>query len=153
MLLVACSSSNGSGSTGTAPTPTQEPTATSPEPTSHPTTTAVATSSAPPKADGPAGPWTSPLCVNRTYARDLDLASDGSFKAKDLVSPCPPYATCMWSGIVDRKGTWKLEGDKVTLSFSEPSKQPGEPLPTSLQWSNGVLTEVQGAKLCHYSRR
>lgn len=153
ILLVACSSSNGSGSTGTAPTQTAEPTATSPEPTtqptSQPTTTTAPTASAPPANDGPAGSWTSASCGNRKYVRDLDLKSDGSFAAHDLVSPCPPDAKCVWSGIVDRKGTWKLEGDKVSLSFTDANKQAGDPLPSSLGWSGGVLKEGS----CNYSRR
>ncbi len=68
---------------------------------------------APPKSV--VGTWASATCGERTYARELVFVEGGSYVRLDLVSPCPPDALCVWSGIVHFTGGWRLEGDRVRL--------------------------------------
>lgn len=103
----------------------------------------------PPRADGKLeGSWKSNACGARKYRRDLKLEAGGRFESLDLVSPCPQGAVCVWSGIVDRKGTWKLEGATVRLTVEGEDPKQGTPLPPTLGWSGGVLSEGDGA--CAY---
>jgi len=116
--------------------------------------TAAATS-APPAGDGLAGAWTSPSCSKRTYPREITFDSNGIWSARDLVSPCPPNAKCVWSGIVDRSGKSKLEGTKVLLIPNEGSErsQAGSPFPTEMSFDAGVLSEPSDdGGSCHYKR-
>src|SRR5687767_8198684 len=128
VLLSACT---GNGPRATDPDGGQ-PTATAtvdvqPQPTA-PTTAAP---TAAPGAADPAGSWSSASCGKRTYVRELTLAGDGTFSARDLVSPCPPNAKCVWSGIVDRSGKWKLDGSKVLLTVEKGTEaKAGESLPS-----------------------
>lgn len=46
------------------------------------------------------------------------LAGDGTLRVSDAVSPCPEGATCFWSGIVTRSGTWRLDGDLLQLAYA-----------------------------------
>lgn len=163
--LVACST-GASSSSATAPapssevtvtaTPTPSATAAAPPtqlPSSAASAPASASASAPPATSGPEGAWSSPSCDARKYERQLTLSADGTFASQDLVSPCPPNVACVWSGIVVRKGTWKLVGSALTLSTTDQQKQ-GAPLATQLRFEAGVLSEFAGSpKGCPYSRR
>ncbi|MCK6570521.1 hypothetical protein L6V77_05335, partial [Myxococcota bacterium] len=63
----------------------------------------------------------------------LTLSADGTWQGQDRVSPCPPDATCMWSGIVEHRGTWQateLAGAvRLQIDQSQPSQAPGGGLP------------------------
>lgn len=111
-----------------------------------------------PLAEGASlGTWSSPACAPRRYERVISFADDGSFTAEDRVSPCPPRATCIWSGIIHHKGTFHRSGDTLTLSGASASHGPGgQPFPTTLTVdpTTGVLAEVgdDGAP-CPYARQ
>lgn len=62
------------------------------------------------------GTWHTVACGEVEYAQELVISEDGSFTYTDLVSPCPPNARCMWSGVVVRSGTWTAQGPTVSLS-------------------------------------
>ena len=62
------------------------------------------------------GDWNTVDCGGAAYARELSLMEDNTFEYRDLVSPCPPNARCMWSGVVVRSGTWSSQGLVVTLT-------------------------------------
>jgi hypothetical protein len=95
------------------------------------------------------GTWSSPSCKSRGYERRITFHADGTFRADDRVSPCPPNVACVWSGIITRTGTFKIAGRHVKLS-AEPSDAPkAEPLPESLTFSKkGELSEGS----CAYGR-
>ncbi len=59
--------------------------------------------------------YSSKACHARKYRRDIVLSAGGSFSAQDLISPCPPNARCVWSGIVNSKGRWSEDNTSVTL--------------------------------------
>lgn len=61
------------------------------------------------------GDWTGAACGGRGYARNLRFEEDGTYAGVDLVSPCPPGASCVWSGLVGFTGVWKQEGEKLHL--------------------------------------
>ncbi len=79
-----------------------------------------------------AGTYTSPNCGARTYERKLTLNADGTFAAQDLVSPCPPGTQCVWSGIVNRQGTYTRSADGLTLKVDGAAPPQGQPLPEKL---------------------
>jgi hypothetical protein len=108
-----------------------------------------------PSGGGLEGTWASPSCGARGYERVLVLR-DGGFQASDRVSPCPPGARCAWSGIVQRGGVYRLEGETVSLSLANGVREdgPGAPLPSQLRFEAGVLSEAgpEGAR-CAYARQ
>lgn len=151
MFVVGCSSTPG----GTSPdgvdvTPSSSPVA-SATPTAGPTAAPTSSSSGA-SAASVAGDYTSPSCGKRTYPRELSLGADGHFTASDLVSPCPPKAVCVWSGIVVRQGTYTTNGSSVTLvPEGGPTGQPGEPLATDLAFDHGVPVEDPDHAHCVYA--
>jgi hypothetical protein len=99
------------------------------------------------------GTWTSTSCGERAWPRVLTLASDGTWQGQDRVSPCPPGVTCMWSGIVEHRGTWQateLAGAvRLEIEQSQPSQAPGGGLPpASLRRQDGQVQDDQG---CTYT--
>ena len=79
------------------------------------------------------GTWESPSCGSRTYPRRITFAEAANFVAEDLVSPCPKGTTCVWSGIINRQGTYRVEKDTVTLTVAKTSTGPAKvEFPTSL---------------------
>lgn len=91
------------------------------------------------------GTWLSPSCGERAYARSLTFDADGRFTAEDRVSPCPPGARCVWSGIVLRSGTFSVEGETVRLHAEEPARKgPGMPLPDELTLTEGLVERGVG---------
>jgi hypothetical protein len=134
---------------------TSAPATTSPEvagTTSAPATTATATADAP--AGSLLGTWMSPSCGERKYARQIDFADGGTFSSADLVSPCPPNARCVWSGIVNRRGTYSVSGGKIALTATGGGPQ-GKPLPESLGLdpATGAPFETDSTgKTCAYER-
>lgn len=147
VLVFGCGCNNAMPS---ATSNVRAPAETTAAPTVRPTARPVETAK-PPRVDGPTGTWTSASCGGRTYAREITLATDKTFVARDLVAPCPPKVACVWSGIVERKGTWTLDGTKLTLT-TDPNvkeKTPGSPLERSLSFDAGIVREGD----CAYSRR
>lgn len=79
------------------------------------------------------GTWESASCGSRTYPRRITFAEAANFTAEDLVSPCPKGVSCIWSGIIRRQGTYKLEKDTIELTISKTSSGPAKvEFPTSL---------------------
>lgn len=132
-------------------------------PSSGSATGPVPSETSPPRAEGgaspssaasPAGTWVSDGCGERAYPRELTLAPGGTFTARDLVSPCPAGKTCVWSGIVARSGTWKLDGARVTLApEGDDGKKPGAPFATELELGPDSLVEAGSGPPCAYRRR
>jgi hypothetical protein len=135
---------------GTTPVPTAPPSATpTAAPTATPSATPTASSSATPAAPAALiGTWVSPSCGERKYARRITFDDKNGFTASDLVSPCPKGVTCIWSGIVERRGTWSSDGRKVTLEVKGPADTRGAPFPAALELSPGPS---EGAA-CPYQR-
>ncbi len=98
--------------------------------------------------------WTSAACEGRAYERQITFTED-RYQAKDLVSPCPPGVVCVWSGIIDRTGSWTLDRKQLRLTpdVDAPTvaQASNHPLPAHL-WlgPDGTLTEDEGA--CPYAR-
>ena len=165
LLLAGCPKSTTAGPTGSGPVPpptaTPPPTvavatatATATAPTTTATTTATATVD--PSTAPWLGEWRSNSCGKRRYTRLLTLTADGQFSAQDRVSPCPPKVACVWSGIIDYSGSWRLEGNTMTLTH-DPAKSSGPktiPLLTTLTWSAGdkAPSEASDAGRCLYAR-
>ncbi|NUO49511.1 MAG: hypothetical protein HOV80_11710 [Polyangiaceae bacterium] len=108
--------------------------------------------SAPPNdASAPVGTWVSASCGQRTYPREITLAKDGSFTARDLVSPCPPDKMCVWSGIVNREGKWAMKESTVIFTVGTGAdNKAGQAFPAQIPFTNGVLTEDGG---CAYQKK
>ncbi|MCA9570816.1 MAG: hypothetical protein KC656_23405 [Myxococcales bacterium] len=82
-----------------------------------------------------AGEWHSASCGERTYPRNLILQDGGAATLEELISPCPPGAQCVWSGVHVIEGTWSVDGDTVKLDVSAPSGgPPAIGLPSVLTW-------------------
>ena len=123
VLFVACS-----GSHGVEPTPGS--------------TSSVTIDPAPPPIP------TQVASASPTAAPSTELS------AQDLVSPCPPGARCVWSGILARAGTFSLAGSTVTLTVTEGAdSKPGSPLPATMTFTGGALSESAGGATCAYQRR
>ena len=106
------------------------------------------------KAESHMGSWSSAGCGERSYVRELTLAVDGTFVGRELVSPCPPGAHCIWSGIVDTSGTWSRQGEVVSLAFKGVEDSPGPTLafPEQLTYTDGHLVEAGEGEGCTYQR-
>jgi hypothetical protein len=168
------------GTTAPAATTPAAPTAPAAPISPHPTTTAVTpvatapaapttmptvapTAAAPtsiPGATPTAGPttllgtWESASCGARAYPRHLTFADATAFSAEDLVSPCPKGTQCIWSGIINRTGTYKTQKDIVTLTVSKTTTGPAKTqFPPSLTLdSNHALIEAgSDGKPCAYT--
>jgi hypothetical protein len=74
--------------------------------------------------------------------------------AEDLVSPCPPNVACVWSGIVNRRGTYARAGDAITLTVSGTPPPQGQPLPPTLviDAATRAPAEDAGGTRCVYQR-
>ena len=89
------------------------------------------------------GAWSSPSCGERTHERFIHFTADGRFAGEERISPCPPGATCMWSGIHTFSGSWHTVEDTLTLTVSSTDAE-GElaaSWPTTLSHSGGRLQE------------
>ena len=182
LALTSCVEGTTSSSTTTTPgdatgtTVPATPTATTPAaPISpHPGTTPVPTAPAAPSAmptvpatapttvpgTGPVagatslvGTWESASCGARTYPRRITFADAAAFTAEDLVSPCPKGTQCIWSGIINRSGTYKIEKDVVTLTVSKASNGPAKtqfPPSLTLDGSRAPVEAGSDGKPCAY---
>jgi hypothetical protein len=135
------------------------PVATAPTPAATPTAPATATAPTTIPSTGPAagssllGTWESASCGGRAYPRHITFADATSFTAEDLVSPCPKGTTCVWSGIINRSGIYKVEKDVIALTVSKTGNGPAKtPFPTSLTLDAGRAPVEAGSdgKPCAY---
>jgi len=147
-LLLAC------GCTSAAP-----PAPASVDVRSAPSSSTAATAAAPEAAASTSewqGSWVSQPCGDRKYPRQLNLDADGTFIMTDLISPCPPGAKCIWSGVVARKGTWSVTGSRADLVYdpagSAASNGKGTPAPAVLQWDADKKAPAESTE-CVYARR
>ncbi|MCP4920327.1 MAG: hypothetical protein GY913_25785 [Proteobacteria bacterium] len=102
-----------------------------------------------------AASWRGEACGARAYPRELTFLPDFRYQGRDLVSPCPEGATCVWSGIVQFEGTWKDDGPFLTLTeTSTDGAGQGSPRPTVLRRAqSGHLTEEQSeGVICGYEK-
>lgn len=100
------------------------------------------------------GTWVSPSCGGRKYPRELTLDAGGHFSSRDLVSPCPPKAVCVWSGIVVHQGTYTSTSTSLKL-VPDPDGSvngPGEALVTELSIVQGAPMEAPDHDRCAYAR-
>ena len=81
-----------------------------------PTGGGEATGDSPAPSDGIAGTWHSESCGKREYAREMVFLDGGTYVRFDLVSPCPPGAQCIWSGILNFRGGWTFDGTAIALN-------------------------------------
>jgi len=88
-----------------------------------------------PAAAAPSGTWHSMSCGERAYARELTFDAGGTYTGKDLVSPCPPNARCIWSGVVTFSGTWVVEGPEVVLTETASDNAAGVPRPARISYA------------------
>jgi len=169
LALPACVEGT-SSSTATAPSEAVKTTATTPSVPATPptrvvipppaTATAIPTApttipSSPPAAGaaGLVGTWESAACGDRTYPRRITFVDATTFSAEDLVSPCPKGAACIWSGILNHKGTYTIEKDVVTLRVETASAGPKKvQFPTSLKLdpSGAPIEAGSDGKACPY---
>ena len=93
----------------------------------------------------PVGDWVAKPCGERDYVRHIRFDGDGerqTYEGQDRVSPCPPEAQCVWSGIVTFNGRWWGSEDGVGLDElkADPADM-GQPRPKALTWKDGQLME------------
>lgn len=102
------------------------------------------------------GTWSSDSCGERTYARQVELETGGSYTGMDLVSPCPPNARCAWSGVVTFAGSWRQDGAVVVLGENEVSEPAtgAKARPERLHFDplTTRLYEEDGEARCYYER-
>jgi hypothetical protein len=73
------------------------------------------------------GVWENSSCGEREFLRRIELKGDGTFSAVDEVAPCPPEAKCVWSGVINWRGTWEKAGERIALSLEPvPGEKPLE---------------------------
>ena len=99
------------------------------------------------------GTWESASCGNRAYPRRITFAEAASFTAEDLISPCPKGTTCVWSGIINRQGTYKVEKDTVTLTVGKTSTGPAKiefPTTLTLDAKRAPVETGSDGKACVY---
>jgi hypothetical protein len=97
-----------------------------------------------------AGAFEAAPCSTRAYRRSIALEPDGTFAATDLVSPCPPGARCVWSGVILWGGTWRRDGDRIVLAPDAAGRLP-ERVPASLVIAGATLREPEDPS-CVYHR-
>ncbi len=131
----------------TACTRTTEPVAPAAAPASPPEVSAEA---APPEVSGeaapspsPVGEWSSPGCGERAYERRVALLEGGTFSGQERISPCPPGASCMWSGVHSFTGQWTLTGQNIALTVTKTDAQDAlaEAWPDVLTWAGERILE------------
>ena len=103
------------------------------------------------------GIWENSSCGERKYLRRVQFRGDGSFTAVDEVAPCPPSATCVWSGIINWGGSWKKIDEVIEIVpvFNKSSKAP-ETVPTGflvLSQDPLSLGERDGDVVCPFKRK
>lgn len=100
------------------------------------------------------GKWMSLACGERTYPRTIDFAADATFHAEELISPCPQDVDCVWSGIIERDGTYVVADGRIALTDTSEASAAAKPLPATLEIdaSSGAPVELaQGGTRCTYA--
>jgi hypothetical protein len=97
------------------------------------------------------GRWVSASCGERRYERQLSFEEGGRFASLELVSPCPPGARCVWSGIVQRLGRYEQAGDRVKLVVDQPVDGHGVPLPDEVRFDGRVIEGAKDGSDCGYA--
>lgn len=149
LAVVACSSTTNSTPPETEVVVTATPTPVTPSPTQ----SAPPVASPPAPNGDPAGTWSSASCGDRKYERIITLAKQNTFQSWDRVSPCPANAKCIWSGIVERSGAWKMFNTKLTLEPSGDEQKAGVALPSSFTFEDNELSESANGTKCLYTRQ
>jgi hypothetical protein len=118
-------------------------------------TTASASASAKPNEPRSSllGSWVSASCGERKYERQLSFEAGNRFASLELVSPCPPGARCVWSGIVQRLGTYEQKGTRVGLVVDAPVDEHGQPLPEAVEFDGRVVERAPDGSACEYAYR
>jgi hypothetical protein len=91
-------------------------------------------------------------CGPRKYRRSIQFQKDAHFSASDIPHPCPGECVVQWT--VERHGTFKIEGDAISMTIEgtvDPQKQVGDttPFPSTFLVHDGALTEP-GPVACRY---
>jgi hypothetical protein len=169
----ATSPSDAAGMPTTAPTPPPvvappttptPPVASTPPVVAAPPVASTPTSTAPPATALPStappvvlltldGTWESASCGGRTYPRRITFAEAARFTAEDLVSPCPKGTTCVWAGIINRQGTYRLDKDTVILAVTKTGSGPAKtqfPASLALDASHAPVETGSDGKACVY---
>ncbi|MDJ0763282.1 MAG: hypothetical protein QNJ97_09865 [Myxococcota bacterium] len=120
-------------------------------------TTLEATESSTSSAPSPIGVWENASCGDRKFNRQITFLTNGRFAAIDQVAPCPPDETCVWSGIIEWHGTWKINGRLILIDVAttKAGKMP-EQLPDGfvvLTESPLSIGERNGPLVCPYQQR
>ncbi|WP_327351232.1 hypothetical protein [Streptomyces sp. NBC_01304] len=98
-----------------------------------------------------AGTWVSPASGDRGYPREVDFDASGTFRVRDLVSPCPPKVQCVWSGINSAQGTYAVEGDDVRLTYDNGRT---DAMPDQLRYEEPqLIEELPDGGRAEYTRR
>ena len=128
-LLIAC-------------TRTTEPVAPAAPPAAPPEVPAEVPAEATP-INAPVGGWSSTGCGERTHERRIELRAEGAFSGQERISPCPPGASCMWSGVHSFTGQWTLTEQTVALTVSKTDAKGelAEAWPDTLAWDGERLLE------------
>lgn len=172
LALSACVEGTTSSSTATARTEAAGTTAPAPTAPATPTTTVVlppaptatATATAPIPTPTPSTPpaaglerlvgtWQSASCGDRTYPRHITFADATTFSAEDLVSPCPKGTACIWSGILNHQGSYKVEKDVIALKVEKASSGPKKvqfPASLTLDANRAPVESGSDGKPCPY---
>ncbi len=99
------------------------------------------------------GTYESPHCGDRKYLREVTFDAT-NFTATDLVSPCPANVDCVWSGIVNRKGTYAVAGSRLELTMESETTGPGVlAFPKFFMLSENAIVETSDAGSCVYSKK
>ena len=150
LLMLACSGKSNGDVKTPAPTPTEVggPGMSVPAP--------------PPPEAGAEAPgaivatWLGEPCGERAYPRELTFTPDFRYHGRDLVSPCPEGASCIWSGVVEFSGTW--EGNSQFITLSEEKAIDGDkaqPRPTTLRHmhSGHLTSEPKEGVICSFTKQ
>ncbi len=79
-------------------------------------TSEVASAEAEPKELDILGTWENSSCGTRKYKRVITFLDGLNFEAADLVQPCPPKVTCVWSGVINWRGKYTKKDDQISLN-------------------------------------
>ncbi|MDX1650124.1 MAG: hypothetical protein R3263_09750 [Myxococcota bacterium] len=99
------------------------------------------------------GAWVAEPCGRRNYERRLELRSGGAARLEERISPCPPDARCVWSGVEVVQGRWSRRDAAVLLELDDVSRpmavDPPARLAVTTRRGEVVLEEDGG---CRYRR-
>lgn len=101
-----------------------------------------------------AGVWVGPPCGRRNYERILELRDDGRVRLEERISPCPPGAVCVWSGVEVIDGRWRRQDATLILTLDGSKRpmatEPPERLVVTSEEGRVRLTAPDG---CGYTKR